>query len=397
MKSRRVAGFVCACFCLCLGVSDLSAQIGSFTVFPHIANGDQGNGIWRTRFELVNNSPTLAQGDLVLFDDNGDPLVVGTTQGVGSQFHFSIPARAKAEIETDGSGPVKGGWAVADFNHGVVGSAVFSFSTNQGRMVTVGVLGTFAFGSFLAPAEARTGVALTNIYDSSNHLELRAFDTAGNLVSSASLTLNPGQHVAMIVKDLFPGLSSSFVGSIKIRSTNSFLSALAIGFVSNALFDAGYSISAIAYDDLATSYVGSFTSTAGTGTVFASDLEHSDSNMFSGTWTIVNQTLGTTLSGPLIGNVDDFGLLYSFVFELEAPGLGIAVATLDSSVFTGDIVDDGSGNSGTFTLTPSTLNTTIAWEDTPPLKAPDQPSKIATPFWRGIPKSINMKQRIFIR
>lgn len=332
------------------------AQAGSTFYFPHLANGDTGNGIWQTNFVFVNNSPSTTQGTLDLYDDNGAPLVLATSQGTNSTFDISIPSYGTFEIETNGAGSVKGGWARADFDHSVVGSAIFSLKTGQGKMVSVGVPSIQkATGTFVSPATDLTGIALADIDGFGGTVDLLALDASGSVVASTELTLAPKHHTAMNLKDPPLSVPTGFRGSILIISTN--IAALAIGFEFNTPLYVSWSYSNIAYDSLRTAYSGTFTlvggpDAGGSGTVEASNLEDFDSNMFTGN---MSTTLsGLVRSGIFLGTSDDYGLVYTFYLVFGgASNRGIAVGELQSNGdLSGFIVDDGEGNYGTFTLSP---------------------------------------------
>lgn len=355
-----------ACIVFVLGGSASGQGLvptGTLLVLPHIAHGDQVNGRWRTSFVFVNNSNSTTQGTLFLVGDSGQDLVLGTGRGTNSNFDITIPAHGQFEVETDGIGSLRTGWAVAFFDHAVLGSAVFSFTRAEGKVVTVGVLSTNPKSAFLTPAEGRTGIAVANPFNRTQTLEMQAYNSNGSLVATRTLTMAPGSHTSNVVTGLFSGLSSSFAGSVKIRS-DFFFSALAIGFVPNSSFDAGFSVPAISYDRLARSYSGNWESVVFVdfGSATFSNLEHFDSNMFTGSVLVNDQASGLTASGPVLGNVDDFGLLYSFSFELDSTG-EIAVAELQpDGSFLGGFVDLDGGDLGIFQLSPqssagSTLRT----------------------------------------
>jgi hypothetical protein len=335
------------------------AQVGPTFYFPHLANGDTGNGIWQTNFVFVNNSPFDTQGTLYLYDDNGAALVLATTTlGSASKFNISIPAHGTFEIETTGAGSVQGGWARADFDDAVIGSAMYSLTTGQGKMVSVGVPSLQApMESFSSPATDRTGIALTNIFDSSNTVELLAIDPSGNLVASTELTLGPGHHIAANLANPPLSVPTGFRGSLMVYSVNSYIAAMAIGVESNSALYVCWSYSNIAYDSLRTAYSGTFNliggpDAGGGGTVEASNLEHFDSSMFTGN---ISTTLsGLVRNGVFLGTSDDFGLAYMFYLVFQgASNRGLAIGELQSNGnFEGFIVDDGEGNYGTFTLSP---------------------------------------------
>lgn len=357
------------------------AQEPSLFGFPHLANGDTGNGIWQTNFVFFNNSPSTTQGWLDLYDDNGVALVLATSQGTNSTFDISIPSYGTFEIETNGAGSVKGGWAIAYFDHSVVGSAIFSLKTSQGKMVSVGVPSIQQPAeSFVSPATDLTGIALVNVYDISNVIKLQALDPSGNVVASTELTLEPGHHIAMNLKDPPLSVPAGFRGSVYIYSTNSYIAALAIGFEWNTPLYVSWSYSNIAYDSLRTAYSGTFNlvggpDAGGSGTVQASNLEHFDSNMFTGNMSTTMSSI--VRSGTFLGMCDDYGYVYTFYMWFEgASNRGIAVAELQSDgSLVGFIVDDGETNYGTFTLSPQGSGYT--------LRAPRQsrPAKKDLPLW----------------
>lgn len=364
MRARSLFMAVLGLVFLCFSVSESSAQnlvpTGTKLFFPHIADGSQGNGAWQTDFVFENTSSNMAQGQLTLSSENGSALTLGTNLGSGSSFNLNIPPRGEVEVKTTGSGTLVAGWAVASFNQTVVGTASFSFTTSQGTVATVGVLGQLSPKTFfLIPAEASTGIAIVNPSTTlSNTVQLSASDQGGSQVSSQTVTLSPGQHVSQLVSALFPGLSSNFIGTVRIRSTSGlgFL-ALAIGVVSNPSFPVIFSIQVIAYNELATSYSGRYNlvSIMDNGTVSLSNIQWLSSNLFMATLTVSSQTSGQSLTGPVLGNVDDFGLLYSFAFQLPGlPSAGKATAVLQSDgSFSGFFSDIGNGNYGSFSFSNS--------------------------------------------
>jgi hypothetical protein len=341
--------------------SQALAQESVMFGFPHLANGDTGNGIWQTNFVFVNNSPYTASGWVGLFGDNGQPLALATSQGTDSDFFPTIPPLGTYEIETSGAGSVTGGYAIAEFDHSVIGSAIYSLKTSQGKMVSVGVPSNQSpVETFVAPVTDRTGIALVNIYSVDNVIDLLAYDPSGNMVSSAQITLGPQQHIAknMIDFAFTPAIPQGFRGSTYIYSENAKIAALAIGFESNNVpLYVSWSYSNILYNSLRTAYSGAFTLTAGpnaggSGTIEASNLEHFDSDMFTGN---ISTTMGGLVrTGTFLGISDDFELMYSFYLTFQgASNRGLAMGELQSdNSISGTIVDDGEGNSGTFTLTP---------------------------------------------
>jgi hypothetical protein len=360
MKSK--AALCAVVLFLGLGVPRAFAQLqGSEVLFPHIGNGvlPNGAGTWTTQLVLLNNSASTASGGVMFLDEGGNNLTLETDRGTDYSFDISIPAHGLYTLETTGTGALVMGSAGGYFDHAVVGTAVFTYSTAQGKMTRVGVMSRLPMTTFLTPAEANTGIAIANPYGWPTQVEIRAYDSNGaQFGSTQTLTLSPGGHVANNVNVWWP-VPANFQGSVRVYSLDSWVNCLAIGFTHNTLFDPAYSVSAISYDQLSTSYTGSMTlyygpNAGNTGTMKVDGVEHFASNFFTGTMTSYNSTLGMTFTGPVMGNEDDYGLLYSFCFYLspiDNVGWAIAQSNGDGS-FSGYIVDDGAGNYGYFDLTP---------------------------------------------
>jgi hypothetical protein len=363
MIARFRARFLAYLASLLIGTIPLGAQgvpTGTTLYFPHIANGDTGNGVWTTDLVFVNNSSSITTGQLSLFDDNGRPLSLGTNQGTGSVFSITIVPGGEIDILTDGAGSVAVGWALATFDHAVIGSATFALSTTAaGELVSVGVLSTFPADTFRSPADFQSGIAITNV-DSSNTISvtIQALDQNGNLAGSDAFTLAPGQHTAKNLFQFIPTLTSMFVGSIKIGASNASMIALAIGVKPSRNLFVSYALAAIAYNELAANYSGTFNLTLGpnspaSGTVTLTDVEVFDSGPFTATLNI--NFPGIMYTAPALGNVDPFGLLYSFHFKVpQFPNIGRALAVRQANgSFTGFFVDIGTGDAGTFALNPN--------------------------------------------
>jgi len=364
--SVRIRATLIACLVsILLATTRLGAQAaptGTTLYFPHIANGDTGNGVWTTEFTFTNNSSSTATGQLSLFSDSGASLVLTTNLGPGGVFNLTIPPGGGFSVQTNGAGAVVGGYARATFNHAVIGSATFALSTTAaGELVSVGVLSTYPADTFRSPADFQSGVAFANV-DSriTISVTIQAFDLNGNLAGSVFLTLAPGQHVANnLNKLIIPALPAMFVGSIKIQASNPSMIALAIGVKPNTISNlfVSYSLPAIAYNEPAASYSGNCILTSGPhagtpATVGLADVEVFDSGLFTATLDFTFQ--GTLYTAPLLANIDPFGLLYSFYFQIpELPDLGRAVAQRqpDGSLI-GFAVDFGTGDAGTFNISP---------------------------------------------
>ena len=102
-----------------------------------------------------------------------------------------------------------------------VATAVFSFRNGEGVLVTeagVGAVAPIIRGRvFVDEVGTRTGVALVNPETASQVVNLTLRDTAGNMVGTESLVMNPGQHLARFTDELF-GTTQGFEGSLTFES-----------------------------------------------------------------------------------------------------------------------------------------------------------------------------------
>ena len=104
-----------------------------------------------------------------------------------------------------------------------VGTAVFSYTNPDGVLVTeagVGAVEPVARGRiFVDEAGTRTGVALVNTGSASVVVNLVLRDLGGTTVGTLSIVLNPGQHLARFVDELFSSQGAEFQGSLTFEST----------------------------------------------------------------------------------------------------------------------------------------------------------------------------------
>jgi hypothetical protein len=326
--------------------------------FAHIANGMATNGDWNTDFSFVNISSSTATGTLNLFDDNGAPLTLPTNQGTASSFNMMIAPGGQFDIVTMGAGGVVGGYAIATFNHGVIGSATYALSTTAGgEVVSVGVLSSHGGRNFISPATFGMGIAIANLSGGiTDSMTLQALDLSGNVAGSVNLMLAPRHHMANNLNVLIPTLASTFVGSIRLSGMTGI--ALAIGVKNNTTGFVSWSLPALTYNSPPSSASGTFNVTTGpdtgaSGTISLTNFEVTGEDFLTGTISITFK--GTTVSGPLFVNVDPFGLLVSFYFTIPGyPNAGRGLAPQPpsgSNTISGYVVDFGNGDGGTFTLT----------------------------------------------
>jgi hypothetical protein len=346
---------------------------GSVLFFAHFANGAvaDGSGTWKTDFNFVNNSSSLTNGQLQLFNDSGAPFTLGTTMGTGSSFTFSIPAQGSLDIVTEGSGSVAGGWASATFDQTVSGSAIYSLFNADGQVVSVAVLGGFPKTTFASPVNGGDGIAIANvdqINPGTSTVTVTLTDATGIFAGSAVRTIASGHHFAFNLVQVIPGTSPSFTGSIKIQSSGPKIQAIVLGVKPNARLYVAYPQPAISYNTLATSYSGRFSVDFGpsapeVGTAKISNIRYLNSSSILADFE-VDLGLNTYKASGIV-TVDDFGIIYSLfvqlpgllqpaqaLFILTPPGVP-AGGCIAPGALVGFVANLGNGDFGSFTLCPA--------------------------------------------
>jgi hypothetical protein len=221
-----------------LPVLDTSAAVANTTVIlPHFADG----GGWTTQVILVNPTDAAMSGNVRFLDPNGQVLTLGANSQELSTFAFSIPRRSSYKLMTSGAGssvqtgsvqvvPANGSATPVSFSifsnkrSGVTASeaAVVSVSGDAFRMYVEasGVQG--AIGSI------QTGFAIANSSPdpASVNFELTGLD--GTSLANGSLTLPGNGQSARFLRDVLSSLPQSVKGILRITSSTSAITALAL-------------------------------------------------------------------------------------------------------------------------------------------------------------------------
>ncbi len=170
-----------------------------------------------TLVTLANLSPNVAVGTLEFFDDEGNPAMVGV-QGLTdpvSSLEFSLQPNGTTRIQTTGlSDPLIKGWARATADKPIRGTAVFQVSGQDSVLFEAGVGDAPATGranlfvSRVSPFATTysTGIAIANPLDEPAVVNLtfrRRLPSTG--VFEEQLILQPGEHNAQFIEELFQG------------------------------------------------------------------------------------------------------------------------------------------------------------------------------------------------
>jgi hypothetical protein len=218
-----------------LPIVDLQGQNGTDpVVVPHFADG----GGWRSQIVLVNPGDVPLSGNIQFFGQgqagSAAPVLTLSVNGVSnSTFPYTIAPRSFIRMITAGAGNVQVGSVhvtPAQNNNAPSISTTFSFVTN-GITVSESTVATIApgltfrtyiqsSGPTTASGSVQTGLAIANPssgpVDAS--LELLSVDGASTGLST-TVTVPSGGQIARFVRELFPQLSSSFEGVLRLRST----------------------------------------------------------------------------------------------------------------------------------------------------------------------------------
>ena len=220
------------------------ADPGNFTVrkvsfansseifFPQVAVG----GGYSTSFAVTNTGATVSTGNLILTDQQGNPLTVrgeltdssGTTQNAttGSAFAFIVPAGGTIFLSASGptpTSPTKAGWARLTSSGGSL-SAVARYELAVGAVLTAAVEvrqsqplqdATVQVDNDSALSKY-TAWAVANPGSQSITVKLALVGQDGSVLDdSVTITLGPGQQIARYVSQDLPRVS--FKGSLVLR------------------------------------------------------------------------------------------------------------------------------------------------------------------------------------
>ncbi len=204
-----------------------SATLAIF--FALVADGaDPATGSQTTLFTLVNASDEIANGRLFFLARDGSPLELPIEDFAGdtSEVPFSIPPRASIKVQTLGGPVVQTGWARAESNQPIRGSAIFQFSQGGDILFEAGI------GDSVPTAEANTfasrigggsgfntGVAISAPLDETAQISAQLLNQAGAEISDKNIFLAAGAQIAQFLQELFPGdVGNDFTGTVVIRS-----------------------------------------------------------------------------------------------------------------------------------------------------------------------------------
>jgi Leucine-rich repeat (LRR) protein len=211
--------------------ADLTQPPASDTVyFPQLADG----GGYNTSVILMNTSSATETGTLNLYDNNGAPFMVRSTDGTSkSSFSYSILPDGAYVFQTDASPKyATAGWVVLTPDSGSrtpVAAGVFQYSSNGVLATESGIPSTNPTNHARIFVDKKnnhnTGVALGNPGGGPLNIVKTAFEMDGATPAGTSLDLPalPGMgHASQFIDQMIGNLPSDFRGVLDLKSDSPF-------------------------------------------------------------------------------------------------------------------------------------------------------------------------------
>ncbi|HSR50641.1 MAG TPA: hypothetical protein VLV83_07410 [Acidobacteriota bacterium] len=194
----------------------INCGLNASRFFPQIGDGVAEGIRFQSNIVLTNAGPATGVA-LSFFDSQGQPLEV-ELEGLGrnSKFEISVGQGRTLNLTTAGQDELKVGYAKVNAASQVEASAVFTRSDADSGIVQyeAGVPLVNTLQSFSLPVDSMgpkdTGVALVAAQsENATPLHLRLYDEDFQLLAEQEMTLQPGEHTARFVSELFPALAQA--------------------------------------------------------------------------------------------------------------------------------------------------------------------------------------------
>jgi hypothetical protein len=168
--------------------------------FPEIAVG----GGWTTTFALVNTGAAAVTGNLLLYNQQGNPLLVSSLElGIDSSFPISIPPGGVMFLTVDALSiidPSQHGWAKAEYFSGnLSGVATYQFASEGTVTALAGVLPTqpMQFATVPINTDVDTAFAVANPTGQGITVALCLVDKDGKVIDdTVTIPLAAGEQIA---------------------------------------------------------------------------------------------------------------------------------------------------------------------------------------------------------
>ncbi len=209
---------------LCSGL--LSAQVPEsanvFLYFPQLADGGPRAQQWQTSLRVLNPNPATVSVVIDFFTDAGGPLKLDFGSGAASKLTFSVPPFGAREYRSKIVSPdTVIGWAFGSASLPVQANIAYRAILNGTPSVEITANATLPTTGYVSAGNRDLGIAIANTrIDASNTINVLAFDSDGQAMGTQSITLPPVGHSAFNLWQKFPGIGSSFTGTVVLQSTD---------------------------------------------------------------------------------------------------------------------------------------------------------------------------------
>lgn len=222
-----------------------AAKIDNGRIFPFWAGG----GGWESTITLINVFESNIGYRLSFYGANGQPALVSyrTADGIvtaANTIQGELGDDSSAVfVLIDAGGGLQTGWARLDYDGDSRIGGVLTFRQRvEGRpdfessVTLTRDDETPVYLPFDNTAGSVTTLAITNPSASDNtDLQLRFWNSSGQILSTRSITLSAGTTTAFSIPDQYPELAGSS-GQMRIQGSSGNLSTLALRFISSGAF-----------------------------------------------------------------------------------------------------------------------------------------------------------------
>jgi hypothetical protein len=192
--------------------------------FAQVAAG----GAYETVINVTNRGPDIYTGSLLLYHQSGlpwNPLVNGI-QITNGRMDVSINAGATVTYQVTGAGGTEAGFAVfvADglgLRSFLEGTLTYYVTSGATLVDSVGVQPSSEFYLTRIPFDdfSSLAMALANLNTSGVTAKLTVYSSTGVQVATLNQPLGSGEHIAIYLRQLFPGLQMAS-GRLEIQSSS---------------------------------------------------------------------------------------------------------------------------------------------------------------------------------
>lgn len=242
------------CSSLFLAESSVFAADQPTLIFAQLADGAG----YVSEIILTNPGSKVDTGRIFFKDRSGLEMFLSIGGVVRSSLNYSVAAGGVFRVKTDGVGTlIRSGYVTVvsdDFASLITGSLVYSSSGVETSVPNSKL--TSAYHSFVEQdGQTWSGLVFVNLRDDEAiSIALKLVDESGRERNRNVISLAPRQHYSRLLNEVFPGLTSSFVGSVQATSVNEFAAVALRGRSSGSLAAVGGSATAFPSVGLAASF-----------------------------------------------------------------------------------------------------------------------------------------------